>query len=131
MKALVTGSAGFIGKHVSRALLADGFSVTGFDQKETDEPGVDSIIGDFLDIDSLTPAVKGHDVVVHIGAIGDVYLAATNPELAAAVNVTGTTNIALAIIIVVMVLLIEPTIICVEGRTGSRLPRRRTPKPCV
>ena len=55
----------------------------------TDEPGVDSIIGDFLDIDSLTPAVKGHDVVVHIGAIGDVYLAATNPELAAAVNEIG------------------------------------------
>jgi UDP-glucose 4-epimerase len=96
MKALVTGSAGFIGKHVSKALLADGFEVTGYDQKETSEPGVASVIGDFLDLEALTTAVGGHDVVIHIGAIGDVYLAATNPELAAAVNVTGSTNIALA-----------------------------------
>jgi UDP-glucose 4-epimerase len=96
MRALVTGSAGFIGNHVSRALLADGFEVTGFDQKETAEPGVQSVIGDLLDIESLKTAVSNHDVVIHIGAIGDVYLAATNPELAAAVNVTGSTNIALA-----------------------------------
>ena len=96
MKALVTGSAGFIGKHVSRALLDDGYAVTGFDQKETDEPGVDSVIGDFLDLESLSTAVRSHEVIVHIGAIGDVYLAATNPELAAAVNVTGSANIALA-----------------------------------
>lgn len=96
MKALVTGSAGFIGKHVSRAMLADGFDVTGYDQKDTDEPGVESVIGNFLDLESLTTAVRGRDVIVHIGAIGDVYLAATNPELAAAVNVTGSTNIALA-----------------------------------
>jgi UDP-glucose 4-epimerase len=96
MKALVTGSAGFIGTHVSRALLGDGFEVTGFDQRESTEPGIKTVIGDLLDVESLTDAVRGHDVVVHIGAIGDVYLAATNPELAAAVNVTGSTNIALA-----------------------------------
>jgi UDP-glucose 4-epimerase len=96
MKALVTGSAGFIGTHVSRALLGDGFEVTGFDQRESTEPGIKTVIGDLLDVETLTDAVRGHDVVVHIGAIGDVYLAATNPELAAAVNVTGSTNIALA-----------------------------------
>jgi UDP-glucose 4-epimerase len=76
--------------------LADGFEVTGYDQKESAEPGIDSVVGDFLDVDSLTRTVTGHDVIVHIGAIGDVYLAATNPELAASVNVTGSTNIALA-----------------------------------
>ena len=96
MKALVTGSAGFIGTHVSRALLGDGFEVTGYDQKPAAEPGVESVVGDFLDLEALTGAVRGHDVIVHIGAIGDVYLAATNPELAASVNVTGSTNIALA-----------------------------------
>ena len=96
MKVLVTGSAGFIGTHVSRALLGDGFEVTGYDQKESAEPGVESVVGDFLDLEALTDAVRGNDVIVHIGAIGDVYLAATNPELAASVNVTGSTNIALA-----------------------------------
>jgi len=96
MKALVTGSAGFIGTHVSRALSGEGFEVTGYDQVESSEPGINTIIGDLLDAEAVTTAVQGHDVVIHIGAIGDVYLAATNPELAAAVNVTGSTNIALA-----------------------------------
>jgi len=96
MKALVTGSAGFIGTHVSRALSREGFEVTGYDQVESSEPGINTIIGDLLDAEAVTTAVQGHDVVIHIGAIGDVYLAATNPELAAAVNVTGSTNIALA-----------------------------------
>ena len=96
MKALVTGSAGFIGTHVSRALSGEGFEVTGYDLVESSEPGINTIIGDLLDTEAMTAAVQGHDVVIHIGAIGDVYLAATNPELAAAVNVTGSTNIALA-----------------------------------
>ncbi len=41
-------------------------------------------------------AAAGHDAVVHIGAIGDVYLAGEQPELAAAVNVTGSANVAAA-----------------------------------
>jgi UDP-glucose 4-epimerase len=96
MDVLVTGSAGFIGTHVSRALSEEGFQVTGFDQRESAEAGIKTIIGDFLDLESLSPAVRGRDVIVHIGAIGDVYLAATNPDLAASVNVTGSTNVALA-----------------------------------
>lgn len=96
MKTLVTGSAGFIGTHVSRALLDEGFEVTGYDQRESSVPEIKTVVGDLLDAATLTDAVRGQDVVVHIGAIGDVYLAATNPELAAAVNVTGSTNIALA-----------------------------------
>ncbi|HSJ83256.1 MAG TPA: NAD-dependent epimerase/dehydratase family protein [Acidimicrobiia bacterium] len=96
MKTLVTGSAGFIGTHVSRAMSGEGFEVTGYDQVESSEPGINTIIGDLLDAEAVTAAVQGHEVVIHIGAIGDVYLAATNPELAAAVNVTGSTNIALA-----------------------------------
>jgi UDP-glucose 4-epimerase len=96
MNALVTGSAGFIGTHVSRALADDGFEVTGYDQVESSQPGFKTVIGDLLDVDAVTAAAQGQDVIVHIGAIGDVYLAATNPELAAAVNVTGSANIALA-----------------------------------
>ena len=96
MNVLVTGSAGFLGAHVSRAMIGEGFAVTGFDQRESTEPGIKSVVGDLLDVDALTAAAQGHEVIVHIGAIGDVYLAATNPELAASVNVTGSTNIALA-----------------------------------
>jgi UDP-glucose 4-epimerase len=96
MKALVTGSAGFIGGHVCRHLLADGYEVTGFDLKEAGLSDVDEVTGDLLDLDALTSAIAGHDVVCHIGAIGDVYLAAEQPGLASAVNVTGTSNVAAA-----------------------------------
>ena len=96
MKALVTGSAGFLGAHVCRYLIGEGLEVAGFDQNETSIPGVEGIIGDLLDPGSLAKALAGRDVVCHIGAIGDVYLAAEQPGLAAAVNVTGSANIASA-----------------------------------
>ena len=55
-----------------------------------------SLVGDLLDVASVVAAVEGQDVVCHVGAIGDVYLAASDPSLAAAVNVTGSSNIAQA-----------------------------------
>ncbi|MGD2101277.1 MAG: NAD-dependent epimerase/dehydratase family protein [Acidimicrobiia bacterium] len=96
MKVLVTGSAGFIGRHVCRRLLADGAKVTGFDVKQAGLDDIEEITGDLLDLDQVQAAVTGHDVVCHVGAIGDVYLAAEQPGLAAAVNVTGTSNVATA-----------------------------------
>jgi UDP-glucose 4-epimerase len=96
MKVLVTGSAGFIGGHVCRSLLAEGWEVTGFDVRSAGLDDVDEVTGDLLDLDTLTEAVAGHDVICHIGAIGDVYLAAEQPGLAASVNVVGTSNIASA-----------------------------------
>ena len=38
-------------------------------------------------------ATKGMDGVCHLGAVGDVYLALEKPQLAAAVNATGTANV--------------------------------------
>lgn len=95
MRVLVTGSAGFIGRHVSRAFLADGHAVSGLDQHQTDEPGVTAVVADLVN-DDLRPHLEGHDVVCHVGAIGDVYLAAERPALAASVNVEGSTNVARA-----------------------------------
>lgn len=95
MRVLVTGSAGFLGRHVTRHLREANFDVTGFDLLPIDE-GVRSIAGDLCDLDAVRAAVAGQDVVVHIGAIGDVYLAGERPELASAVNVTGSANIACA-----------------------------------
>ncbi len=96
MKALVTGAAGFIGPHVIDRLIADGFDVAAFDLQEVDIPGVRSIVGDLTDAADVNKAVAEVDVVCHIGAIGDVYLAGNEPALAASVNVTGTANIAVA-----------------------------------
>ena len=94
MRVLVTGGAGFLGRHVSRYFADHGHDVTIFDQAAVDLDGLPSIVGDLTDSDSVNKAVKGHDTVVHIGAIGDVYLAGEQPALASQVNVTGSANIA-------------------------------------
>jgi UDP-glucose 4-epimerase len=94
MKILVTGASGFLGRHVVRRLSEDGFDVTGFDVDQSDDKELRFVVGDLRDPDQVLAAVQGNDVVCHIGAIGDVYLAAEQPSLAAAVNVGGTSHVA-------------------------------------
>jgi len=93
MKAIVTGAAGFLGRHVARAFRDSGWDVTGFDLTEFEEAGVRSVQGDLTNPESIIRAVNGNEAVVHIGAIGDVYLAGERPELAARVNVEGTAHV--------------------------------------
>ena len=57
------------------------------------EDGIVSIVGDLTDETSVVEAIEGSDVVAHVGAIGDVYLAGEKPTLAARVNVVGTSNV--------------------------------------
>ena len=93
MRALVTGAAGFLGGHVARHLLEEGIEVTGFDLV-TGELPIPWVKGDLTNVEDVRAAVRDQDVICHIGAIGDVYLAAQKPSLAALVNVVGTTRIA-------------------------------------
>lgn len=96
MRVLVTGAAGFLGRHVSQHFRDAGWGVRGFDLSRTEIEGVEPYIGDFTQQDNVRDAVADMDVVIHIGAIGDVYLAGEQPELAATVNVTGSSIIASA-----------------------------------
>lgn len=98
MKVLVTGAAGFLGSHVAKLLRNEGWEVTTFDEKPVDIEGVTSTTGNLLDPESVSSAVESNDVVCHIAAIGDVYLAAEQPALAASVNVVGTANVVSAAI---------------------------------
>lgn len=96
MRVLVTGAAGFLGGHVVRRLINDGLTVTTYDLVDAGMLEARSITGDLRDGDKLATAAAGHDVICHIGAIGDVYLAAEQPSLAAEVNGTGSANVAAA-----------------------------------
>lgn len=93
MRVLVTGAAGFLGRHVARHFAAEGWDVAGFDVAPLSEPRVEFHQGDLTEGNSVDRAIKGFDVVAHIGAIGDVYLAGDEPALAAEVNVVGTANV--------------------------------------
>ena len=93
MKAIVTGAAGFLGRHVARRFRDSGWAVTGFDVAAFDEPEIASVQGDLTEANSVAQAMSGADAVIHVGAIGDVYLAGEQPALAADVNVVGTANV--------------------------------------
>jgi len=94
MKVLITGASGFVGKHVARHLVHEDYEVVGFDLTPSSNDDYEVIEGDLRDADAVHAAVDGADAVCHIGAIGDVYLAAEQPSLAAGVNVLGTSNVA-------------------------------------
>jgi UDP-glucose 4-epimerase len=96
MRILVTGASGFLGRHVAHHLAKAGHEVTGLDRVAFQDALMDTVQVDLLDGEALTQAARGHDAVCHLGAIGDVYLAASRPDLAASVNVTGSANVAQA-----------------------------------
>jgi UDP-glucose 4-epimerase len=93
MRVVVTGAAGFLGGHIARNFRDVGWEVTAFDVAPFDEDGIQFAQGDLTDGNSVDQAVAGADVVAHVGAIGDVYLAGEQPTLAAEVNVLGTANV--------------------------------------
>jgi UDP-glucose 4-epimerase len=90
MRVAVTGGAGFLGSHVADVLAENGHDVTVVDSQAA--VGHRHVVCDLADIDGLTEAFSGADAIAHLAAVGDVYLAAEKPELAAHVNVTGTAN---------------------------------------
>jgi UDP-glucose 4-epimerase len=97
MRVLVTGSSGFLGQHVSRFLASDpSREVSGFDLRPSPGGAFPTVEADLCDVDAVRRAVRRVDVVVHLGGVGDVYLATDRPELAAEANVVGTTNVAVA-----------------------------------
>ena len=72
---LVTGAAGFIGSHLSEALVKSGRKVRGLVQKESlninhiRRAGVEVVYGDILDKESLKSALQGVDTVYHLAAM--------------------------------------------------------------
>lgn len=71
-KVLITGGVGFLGVHLARRLLKDGFTVTLFDIAELDAKDligkVKVIKGDIRNAKAVDSAIAGHDFVVHAAA---------------------------------------------------------------
>lgn len=96
-RALVTGGAGFLGLHLTDALLARGARVRVLDNfscssRENYRPyrrKVELIEGDIRDPRAVARAVRGVDAVFHLAAIRSVVKTVEDPVLSHEVNATG------------------------------------------
>ncbi|EFJ50914.1 hypothetical protein VOLCADRAFT_79975 [Volvox carteri f. nagariensis] len=95
IKALVTGGAGFLGRHVVRKLLDSGrYEVHVFDVRTLDEPRPHSSrVGDLRKPEDVAAAVEGMDVVFHIATAAPTGENALNIALMNGVNVDGTRHL--------------------------------------
>src|ERR671927_669869 len=102
MKVLVTGGAGFIGSNLVRALLERGDDVRVLDNFSTGFRGnlegvdVEIVEGELRSYERVHNAVRGTELVYHLGALGSVPRSVQDPLTSSAVNVEGTLNVLLA-----------------------------------
>src|ERR1700727_487653 len=96
MKVFVTGSTGFLGSHVARALLSRGAELRLLMRASSRldniaDLDVEHVVGDLRDPESLKRGMAGGEVVFHVAA--DYRLWAINGAELYDSNVEGTRNI--------------------------------------
>lgn len=98
---LITGGAGFIGSHLTDALLAKGHSVRVLDDLSTgkrsnlplDNPKVELIVGDVADAALVARAMRGCSAVAHLAAVASVQASVDDPVKTHQSNFIGTLNV--------------------------------------
>lgn len=104
---IITGGAGFLGRNiVSRAISEKwncDFSILSRDpikhhKMQQDFPKCRYIVGDICDLNGLSKAFTGHDIVIHAGAFKHIPDGERNVRETIRVNVEGSDNVARAAI---------------------------------
>jgi NAD dependent epimerase/dehydratase len=108
-RVLVTGAGGFIGSRLAERLVELGADVRGFfrytsggglgwiEHAEVDvRSQIDPVLGDLRDTDAVQRAVRGMDVVFHLGALIGIPYSYVHPRETFETNVAGTFNVVTA-----------------------------------
>ena len=103
MKYLVTGGSGFIGSHLTTALLNRGDSVVVLDDLSTgnvenleslaSNPNLEIVSGSILDSALVDSLVANVDHVLHLAAVVGVFNIVNNPLKSLETNISGTENV--------------------------------------
>ena len=101
-RVLITGGAGFIGTHLTRALASAGNQVVVLDnlRRNALQPaavdqlaGVELRVGDVTDLHAVVSAIRGCSHVVHLASIAGVDTVMQNPVTTMRINLIGTSNV--------------------------------------
>ena len=100
MKILVTGGAGFIGRHLVQTLVDDGQVIIFDNLSNSSEELLRSISGEFsfvkgdiTNFEQISSVVSGVDLVIHLAAMISVNDSIIHPEKTKRINVGGTENL--------------------------------------
>ncbi|MDA3800230.1 MAG: GDP-mannose 4,6-dehydratase [Kiritimatiellae bacterium] len=99
MKILITGAAGFVGRHMINELLTANHQIIAFDQMFPkdfyDSEEIVKVTGNILDQNCINGCVADYtpDACIHLAGIAFVPVGATSPGLVYDINISGTVNI--------------------------------------
>lgn len=100
MKCLILGGGGFMGSHLSEALLAGGYAVRIFDRPNLNrfksfqrDEAVEWIEGDFINREHVDNAVSGCDIIYHLVSTTLPRSSNENPAYDIETNVIGTLHL--------------------------------------
>lgn len=100
MKCLILGGGGFLGSHLSEALLAQGFTVRIFDRPNLyhfksyqGNDAVEWVEGDFVNREHVAHAVRGCDIIYHLVSTTLPRSSNENPAYDVETNVIGTLHL--------------------------------------
>ncbi len=136
MRVLVTGGAGFIGRHVVEALRSTGDDVTVLDSLRPDvhtgPPAVQpDHLADVRDLAAVTRAVRGTEVVVHLAAkvglgvrLDDIDDYVSSNDLGTAVLLRAAASVPHLVVASSMVVYGDGAYRCARHGTATAAPRR-------
>lgn len=88
---IVTGGAGFLGKHLCRALHKAGHTVTVIDLRENDE--FPTVVADVRDVERMREEMKEADVVFHLASLIEAGESVEKPMKYVDYNIAGTVSV--------------------------------------